>query len=256
MKLYSKIYGIKGQSLIVIHGLFGMSDNWNTLGKRFAKYFNVHLLDLRNHGRSPYSDEFNYDVMCKDILEYMEDNNIKKTIILGHSLGGKVAMKFAFTYPEKVEKLIIADISPRKYDTDFVQNLLQLLYKLPLEEFEKREDIDNVLSATYEDQEIRFFLLKNLYRKQNKEFAWRFNLDVLLEKVINIQEVDFIQGVCDIPSYFLKGEKSNYITSVDEKLIQEHFSKVSISTIKGTGHWLHVEKPNDFYNKVISFCLN
>ena len=123
MKLFSRIYG-NGQPLIIIHGLFGMSDNWNTLGERFAKYCNVHIIDLRNHGRSPYSEDFNYDVMCDDVLEYIEYKNIKKPILLGHSLGGKVAMKFTFTYPDKVEKLIVADISPRRYNTDFVQNLL------------------------------------------------------------------------------------------------------------------------------------
>ena len=171
MKLFSKIYGDKGQDLIVIHGLFGMSDNWNSLGKQFAKYCRVHLIDLRNHGRSPHAEDFNYNVMFEDVLEYMEDNNIQKPILLGHSLGGKVAMKFTFTHPEKTEKLIVADISPREYNTDFVQNLLQLLYKLPLENFERREEIDHVLSSTYEDKGMRLFLLKNLYRKEDKEFA-------------------------------------------------------------------------------------
>ena len=114
MKLHSKIYGDKGPSLIVIHGLFGMSDNWNTLGKQFAKYCKVHLVDLRNHGRSPHADAFNYDVMCEDLIQYLNDKSIEKAILLGHSLGGKVAMKFAFSYPEKVVKLLIADISPRR----------------------------------------------------------------------------------------------------------------------------------------------
>ena len=118
MKLHSKKYGDKGQDLIVIHGLFGMSDNWNTLGKQFSKYCKVHLVDLRNHGRSPHSVEFNYQVMSDDLKEYIEDNNISNPIILGHSLGGKIAIKFAFTHPDKIEKLIVADISPRKYNTD------------------------------------------------------------------------------------------------------------------------------------------
>ena len=117
MKLFSKIYGDKGQNLIIIHGLFGMSDNWNTLGKQFSKHFKVHLIDLRNHGKSPHSADFNYDVMCDDVLQYMQHHNIQKSILLGHSLGGKVAMKFAFTYPQNIEKLIVVDISPREYNT-------------------------------------------------------------------------------------------------------------------------------------------
>jgi esterase len=255
MKLHSKKYGDKGQDLIVLHGLFGMSDNWNTLGKQFSKYCKVHLVDLRNHGRSPHSENFNYEVMCGDILEYMEDNNIINPIILGHSLGGKVAMKFAFTHPDKIEKLIVADISPRRYTTDFVQNLLRTSYKLPLENFEKREEIDRVLSETYEDKGMRLFLLKNLYRKENKEFAWRFNIDVLLEKVSNIQESDFIKGICDIPTHFIRGGNSNYITTEDELIINKHFSDFSIATIDGVGHWLHAENPERFYNEVMGFCL-
>ena len=255
MKLFSKKYGKKGQDLIIIHGLFGMSDNWNTLGKRFAKYCKVHLIDLRNHGRSPHSEEFNYDVMCEDILEYMDDNNIKDPVILGHSLGGKVAMKCAFTHPNKIEKLIVADISPRRYNTDFVQNLLQTLYRLPLDNFQKREEIDDILSEIYTNRAMRLFLMKNLYRNNQKEFEWRFNIDVLLDKVSNIQEADFVKGVCTIPTHFLKGGNSNYITDEDEVIIEKHFSDYSIATLDEAGHWLHAEHPERFYNEVMGFCL-
>ena len=255
MKLHSKIYGDQGPHLIVIHGLFGMSDNWNTLGKQFAKYCKVHLVDLRNHGRSPHSLDFNYEVMSEDLFNYMSDHNILKANILGHSLGGKVAMKYAFTHKEKVEKLLIADISPRSYNTDFHENLLKILYRLPLEDFEKREEIDNFLSGIYTDKAMRLFLLKNLYRKKNKEFDWRFNIDVLLEKVSNIQEADFVNGICKIPTHFIRGGKSNYITSEDELIINKHFSDFSIGTIDGVGHWLHAENPERFYNEVINFSF-
>tara|TARA_B100000700_G_scaffold329975_1_gene453962 strand:+ start:763 stop:1533 length:771 start_codon:yes stop_codon:yes gene_type:complete len=255
MKLFSKIYGEKGNDLIIIHGLFGMSDNWNTLGQKFSKYCTVHLLDLRNHGRSPHSKDFNYDVMCEDLLEYMLDNEIVQPIILGHSLGGKVAMKFAFTYPDKIEKLIIADISPRRYNTDFAENLLRTLYKLPLENFKKREEIDVVLSKKYEDRGMRLFLMKNLYRNKQKEFDWRFNIDVLLEKVDNIQEADFIEGVCNVPTHFIRGENSDYVTNEDEFIISTHFSDVSIATIEGAGHWLHADNPQRFCSEVMGFCL-
>jgi len=255
MKLFSKIYGDKGQDLIVIHGLFGMSDNWNTLGKQFSKYCRVHLIDLRNHGRSPHAEDFNYDVMCEDVLEYMDDHNIQKPILLGHSLGGKVAMKFAFIYPDKIDKLIVADIAPRKYNTDFHQNLLSTLYKLPLEDFTKREEVDHALSLFVEDKGIRLFLLKNLYRNENKEFAWCFNIEVLLEKVSNIQEADFVKGTCNVPTHFIRGGNSNYITTEDELIINKHFSDFSIATIDGAGHWLHAENPERFYNEVMGFCL-
>ena len=255
MKLHSKIYGDKGQDLIVIHGLFGMSDNWNTLGKKFSKYCKVHLIDLRNHGRSPHSTDFNYDVMSEDLLEYMQDNAIVNPIILGHSLGGKVAMKFAFTYPGKIEKLIVADIAPREYNSEFYKNLLGTLYKLPLEDFDKREDIDKLLSDTFEDKGMRLFLLKNLYRNEKKEFAWRFNIDVLLEKVQNIQDASFVSGKLNIPTHFIRGGNSDYINSADELLIKKHFNDLSICTIDGAGHWLHAEKPERFYDEVMGFCL-
>lgn len=255
MKLFSKKYGENGQDLIIIHGLFGMSDNWNSLGKQFAKYCKVHLLDLRNHGRSPQSNDFNYDVMCEDLLEYMQDNGIKKAIILGHSLGGKVGMKFAFTYPEKVEKLLVADIAPRRYSTAFHENILKILYRLPLEYFAKREEIDGVLAEQITDRGMRLFLLKNLYRNENKEFAWRFNIDVLLEKVSNIQQADFIEGVCNIPTHFLRGGNSDYINSEDEHIIEKHFADYSIATFDGAGHWLHAQQPERFYNEVMGFCL-
>ena len=255
MKIHSKIHGDNGHDLIVIHGLFGMSDNWNSLGKQFAKYYKVHLIDLRNHGRSPHAKDFNYEVMCEDVLEYMEDNNIQKPILLGHSLGGKAAMKFAFTYPEKTGKLIVADMAPRRYNSGFALNLLQTLYKLPLEDFEKRKEIDSILSSTYKDKGMRLFLLKNLYRNENKEFAWRFNIEVLLEKVSNIQEADFIKGICDVPTHFIRGGDSNYITTEDELIINKHFADFSIATIDGAGHWLHAEKPERFYDEVMGFCL-
>jgi pimeloyl-ACP methyl ester carboxylesterase len=255
MKLYSKKYGNKGHDLIVIHGLFGMSDNWNSLGKKFSKYCKVHLIDLRNHGKSPHSTDFSYEVMCEDVLEYMQDNAIVNPIILGHSLGGKVAMKFAFTYPDKLEKLIVADIAPRKYNTDFHKNVLSILYKLPLENFNKREDIDSVLSGTFENKGIRLFLMKNLYRNEDKEFAWRFNIETLFDKIENIQEADFIAGNCAVPTHFLKGGNSDYINSADELIINRHFSDFSIATIKNSGHWLHAENPECFYNEVMGFCL-
>jgi len=255
MKLHSKIYGDKGQDLIIIHGLFGMSDNWNSPGKQFAKYCKVHLIDLRNHGRSPHAKEFNYDVMCEDVLEYMADHNIHKPILLGHSLGGKVAMKFAFTYPEKIEKLIVADIAPREYNTDFHKNLLATLYKLPLEDFSKREEIDTLLASTFEDRGMRLFLMKNVYRNENKEFAWRFNIDVLLEKIHNIQDSSFVSGKLNVPTHFIRGGKSDYINSTDELLIKKHFTDFSICTIDGAGHWLHAENPERFYDEVMGFCL-
>ena len=256
MKLYSKIHGSTGKDLIIIHGLFGMSDNWSTLGKKFAKYCKVHLIDLRNHGRSPHAEEFDYEVMSNDLLEYMQDHNIKNPVLLGHSLGGKVAMKFAFSYADKIDKLIVADIAPRSYSTDFHKELLQKLFRLDLEDFMKRSELDDALSLFIKDVGIRLFLLKNLYRNENNKFAWRFNIEALLETVNNIKDAEFIKGVCTIPTHFIRGGDSNYITSDDELIINKHFSDFSLATIIGSGHWLHAENPKKFYIEVMGFCLD
>ena len=162
-------------------------------------------------------------------------------------------MKLAFTHAEILEKLLVADISPRRYNTDFHENLLKILYRLPLEDFSRREDIEEILAETFENRGMRLFLMKNLYRNEDKKFAWRFNIDILLEKVSNIQEAEFINSKCDVPTLFIRGGESNYVTSEDEIIIKKHFSNFNISTIEGAGHWLHAEKPDLFYDEVIKF---
>ena len=256
MKLFAKTYGSGNTDLIIIHGLFGMSDNWSTIAKRLAANFKVHLLDLRNHGRSPHSDVFNYDVLSDDVVEYIYDHNIKKPILLGHSLGGKVTMKLAFSYPEILLKQVIVDISPREYSIDFHKDLLSKIIKVNLDYCEKRSDVEEALSADIPDFRIRSFVLKNLYRDINKTFAWRFNVETLIQQISNIKEASFLNGQCDIETLFIRGGNSNYINKEDEFLIQKHFSNLRIETINGAGHWVHAENPDDFYSQVFKFCSN
>ena len=141
-------------------------------------------------------------------------------------------MKLAFTHTEILEKLLVVDISPRRYNTDFHENLLKTLYRLPLEDFSRREDIEEILAETFENRGMRLFLMKNLYRNEDKKFAWRFNIDVLLEKVSNIQEAEFINSKCDVPTLFIRGGESNYVTSEDEIIIKKYFSNFNISYCK------------------------
>ena len=255
MNLFSRVYG-KGSPLIIIHGLFGMSDNWNTLGKKFAENFEVHILDLRNHGRSPHSNHFDFDVMCDDLRIYLEKNKLTDVNILGHSLGGKVAMNFAFIFPKKIHKLIVVDISPRKYNTDFHQNILSILYKIDIESLESRKDVDDALSLHIEQVSIRQFLAKNLYRNTDRKFSWRFNLETLLEKLSNIQNADFIDGTCNVQTCFVRGGNSDYISDLDRTLIKSYFSNVKIVTVDGAGHWVHAESPEIFYKETMSFLTN
>ncbi len=252
MKLFSRIFG-EGKPIIIIHGLFGMSDNWNTLAKKFSKDFCVHVVDLRNHGYSPHSPHFNYKLLSEDILEYINQQRLFKPVIIGHSLGGKITMKLVATQSSIVEKIVIVDISPRNYDIMFHQNILKILNAIDLSKHFSRQEIDHNLSNDIPDKNIRSFLLKNLYRNENKLFAWKFNIDSLLNNLHNINEDFLIGKPIDTPSLFLKGERSNYITVKDENLIKNHFSQAIIKKINHAGHWVHAENPDQFYLEVSSF---
>jgi len=254
MKLFSKVYGDDGENLVIVHGLFGMSDNWNTIGKKLSKYFRVHILDLRNHGKSPHSNNFNYEVMCQDLNEYIIDHDLVKPIILGHSLGGKLAIKFALMYSEKVKKIIVADIAPKKYNNSEQKYYLEQLNNLDLRNYEKRVEIDKVLSRTCSNKSIRLFLLKNLCRKKDGRFGWKFNLPTLMSKLDNIRNGFFDEKRITVPACFLKGERSDYILDKDKLLINNLFYNYRIVSISNAGHWLHVDNQSDFLKEVIKFC--
>ena len=166
MKLFSRISG-QGQPLLIIHGLFGMSDNWQSIGRQFSDFFEVHLIDLRNHGRSPHSSNFNYDVMVEDLVQYIQEKELKQVILLGHSLGGKTAMELAIKYPELVEKLIVVDIAPRAYPVHH-DHIIEGLSKLNFKEIESRAEADQLLALDVKEQDVRQFLLKSLYWKEKK----------------------------------------------------------------------------------------
>ncbi|MBE50673.1 MAG: alpha/beta hydrolase [Flavobacteriales bacterium] len=255
MKLFSRIYG-EGKPLIILHGLFGMSDNWNALGKKFADHYNVHILDLRNHGRSPHADDFSYRDLSDDLLEYIDSNKLSSPIIMGHSLGGKVALNFAFAHSSKLSKVIVLDIAPKVYQTDFHKKILNILINLPLYKFQKRLEVDSYLADFIEDQSLRSFLLKNLKRGGDDKYEWRFNIDALYAKLDNIKEANFLRGTLSIPVVFVKSENSDYIMKEDIQLINKHFSNYEMITMKNVGHWLHAENPLEFYKLICDKCLN
>jgi len=252
MKLHSNIIG-NGQPFLILHGFLGMSDNWKTLGKSFAEQnFEVHLIDQRNHGRSPHSNEFNYEVLAEDLKNYCTEHNLKDTILLGHSMGGKTAMLFATLYPELVSKLIIADISPRFYPIHH-DAILDGLSKLDFSTLKTRGEADKVLSDYVSYAGTRMFLLKNLYWVEKGILGLRINLDVLTENVSEVGEALPIHAKFDKPTLFLRGDKSEYIAKTDEKLITTHFTDTEIKTVDNAGHWLHAENPKQFYEFVMNF---
>ncbi|WP_338731814.1 alpha/beta fold hydrolase [Mangrovimonas cancribranchiae] len=252
MQLHSNILGT-GTPFVILHGFLGMGDNWKTHAKHLAKDgYEVHLVDQRNHGRSFHSNEFNYDVMAKDLKAYCDNHDLKDIILLGHSMGGKTAMLFAVDYPEYLSKLIVADISPRFYPIHH-DKILEGLSNLDFSKIENRREADDALSSYVSDFGIRQFLLKNLYWKEKGQLALRLNLPVLKDQVGEVGEALPMHVKFEKDTLFLRGDKSEYISPQDERLIHSHFPNAEIKTIENAGHWLHAENPKDFYNEVIKF---
>ena len=253
--LYSNILG-EGTPFVILHGFLGMSDNWKTLGTQFSENnFEVHLLDQRNHGRSFHSDVFNYEVLVQDLKTYCDAHQLKHIVLLGHSMGGKVAMLFAATYPEMVSKLLIADISPRYYPVHH-ELILKGLSSLDFNKIESRGDADEQLAQYISNFGIRQFLLKNLYWNDAKELELRINLKVLKENIEEIGEALPIHAQYQGEALFLRGDRSEYIGAQDEAIIKNHFPNAKIVTIPKSGHWLHAENPKVFFKEVMKFLVS
>ena len=250
MKLFYKHYG-KGTPIVIMHGVFGFSDNWVTVGKRLAEQYAVYLIDLRNHGRSPHSHDLDYSIMAGDLLEFLNDQNLDEAIIVGHSMGGKVAMQLANSYPEKVSKLIVVDIAPRYYEPHY-QEIVQGLSSLDLENMEFRKEADEHLAKYIDRPGDRQFLLMNLYRKVDSSFGLRINLQAINDNSENIGAALEMEQV-EIPSLFIRGGNSNYITFQDEQEIKHKFSDVEVVTVENSGHWVHAEQPRKFLEVLIEF---
>jgi pimeloyl-ACP methyl ester carboxylesterase len=252
MKLHSNIIG-SGKPILILHGFLGMGDNWKTFAKQLAEEnFECHLIDQRNHGRSPHSNEFSYDLMADDLLEYCQQNDLEKVNLLGHSMGGKTAMRFACQNPQMIEKLVIVDITP-KYYAPHHQTILNGLTDLSERELDSRGKADELLSEYIDEKGVRQFLLKNLYWKEKSKLALRMNLDVLKEKIESLGEGLGEDQKFEGQTLFVKGEKSNYITDHDRDLIQDHFPKSQLVTIKNSGHWVHAEQRDAFFEMVSGY---
>ncbi len=254
--LHSKIYGQdqSGTPLLVFHGLFGMLDNWGTFGKEMGELFPVHLLDLRNHGKSFHSEEMSHDAMASDILNYMNVHGLEKVNLLGHSLGGKAVMQFAITHPEKVEKLIVVDIAPKAYPPHH-QGIFKALQTVDFDQVKSRGDVESVLVEYIHDKPVIQFLAKNLYWTEDKKLNWRFNLNTLQEKYTEFVANAIKFGVFNGETLFIAGDKSNYILPQDEFLIKQQFRKERIVKIKNAGHWVQAENPLDFNHVVKEFLI-
>lgn len=250
--LYSRIEGT-GKPLLIIHGFLGMSDNWKSLGSQYAdEGFQVHILDLRNHGKSFHSDDFSYDVMSEDVLEYCQANNLEKVAIIGHSMGGKVAMLFATNYPNKVDKLIVADIGP-KYYAPHHQDILAGLNAVDFSTKPSRTEVEETLYPFIPDFGTRQFLMKNLYWAAPGQLDFRFNLKVFNEKIEVIGTALPENALFENPTLFIRGGNSKYILDADLPEIKKHFPNFELATIPNVGHWLHAENPKQFFEETARF---
>ena len=251
LELAYKKYGNHPRNLIILHGLFGTLDNWHTLATQFSASFTVWTIDQRNHGKSPHSDEFNYHVMSQDLADFMQQHSIEKADIIGHSMGGKTAMQFSFDFPEKISKLIIADISPRAYGPSH-NELIDALHDMDLSRITRRSDAEEMLSHKIKEPATIQFLLKNLTREENA-YTWKMNLPAITKNYETIIGAVDDDKTFSGPTLFIRGGKSTYILAEDEAQIKKQFPNTEIKTIANSGHWVHAEAPKEFYEVVTDF---
>lgn len=253
MKLAYREFG-HGQPLIILHGLFGQSDNWNTLAKAFSEN-NLHVfaIDQRNHGLSPHSSIWNYEVMADDLKEFIDEHKLKNPILLGHSMGGKTVMFFELKYAGIASKIIIADISPRAYEPHHT-DVLQALNAVDFTIVKTRKEAEAILTTYLNDIGTRQFLLKNIYWRdtENNIMDWRFNLKVITDNYYAIG-IAIPKGISQVPTLVIRGEKSNYITENDLIGFKTYFPNYILETILEAGHWIHAEKPKAFFEAVMLF---
>lgn len=260
MKLYSRILG-GGPPVIILHGLFGMSDNWLTIGKSLAREnYTIHLLDLRNHGSSPHGPTHRYPDMCEDLLEYMDEKALETAHIIGHSMGGKLAMIFALLHPERLEKLVVVDIAPSDYrrpENTFHTSLIDTLLQIDLTQQSDRGTLRKELESRLHDSRLATFLAKSIDREEHsKTFIWKFNLPVLQKYIqhlyIGLEELE-LYAPCPVETLFIKGNNSHYYQSKHEADRHLFFPHSRVVGIDGAGHWVHSEQSGRFLTVTTAF---
>lgn len=240
-----------GPNLIILHGLFGSASNFRTLAKQFGEFYTVHCLDIRNHGSSPHDDDVSLAAMARDITDFMDDHGLDKSHLLGHSMGGKIAMQVAMTTPQRISKLIIGDIAPVTYPHHH-DKIFQGMNEVTRLSPTSRKEAHDILAGYVEIPEVRQFLLTNLKRTDDNCYVWRLNVtgleagyEHLMKKPTGLP----FQG----PSLFIRGMLSDYVGENTFPAIYEMFPQAEIISMTNTGHWLHAEKPVEFRDHVLNF---
>lgn len=246
----------EGFPLVILHGIFGSGDNWLSLGRQFAAKHQVFLLDQRNHGKSPWEEEFSYQLLADDLLAFMDAHGLQQIDLLGHSMGGKVSMLFALQHPERLRRLVIVDIAPKVYQLQEHKHILSTLAGFDLNLYENRTAIDQALSVSLPDYSTRQFILKNIYRNENQQFAWRLHVQALLNNLDQIGNGIETDLRYQQPTLFINGGKSRYIQIEDHARIRLLFPKARIATVANAGHWVHAEAPDELFALVDDYLDN
>ncbi len=247
MQLHTQILG-QGQPLVLLHGLFGSADNWGSIAKHFSQHYQVISVDLRNHGRSPHSDSQTYPDMADDLLAVLDTLGLSQVHLLGHSLGGKVAMQFATQYPDRVNKLIVVDMAMRAYPDRYTQ-LMDHMLAVDLSQMASRNEVDNALKDAIPNLRVRQFLLTNLV-KSEAQLQWRINLPALKANYATL--IAAIAVHFEQPSLFIRGERSDYVQASDIAELQRHFTQAEFVSLP-TDHWVHAEQPQLFIQALEAF---
>lgn len=269
MKLYFQKPG-QGAALIILHGLYGSSDNWVSIARKLSPHYTIYLVDQRNHGRSPHSTEHTYEAMAADVDELMISENIEKAYILGHSMGGKTAMLFAALHPDKLLGLIVVDIYPGGY-AELLQhspqviahlNIVTTMLSIDMDNFSQRADIETELAKTIKDMSVRQFIMKNVHRNPDNTFSWKLNISAISKALPSIMGPIPLDKIPDFgtltlfPVLFIKGEHSSYIGPNQITEIKKYYPNAQIQTISGTGHWVHADNPDQFMLVLEEFLNN
>ena len=252
MKLHFRKYGDSPEVIVIVHGLFGMLDNWHNIARKLSETHTVYSVDVRNHGGSPHDEEMNYSVIGEDLKHFLKDHNINRANFIGHSMGGKAVMKLADLYPEIIDRLIVVDIAPKKYRPGHLE-LFDAMFNLPVADLKSRTEADKALSEKVPEMGVRLFLLKNIERRPEGGFRWKLNLQTIFdhyEEIIDTIELDtpFLGE-----TLFISGDRSGYIRETDHADILRQFPDARFETVENSGHWVHAENPTAFLDTVVQF---
>jgi esterase len=240
-----------GRPIVILHGLFGSCDNWGTIGKTLAEQYDVTLVDQRDHGRSPHTDQVSYPLMAEDVHRLMIDLGLNEVVLVGHSMGAKTAMYLAHQWPEAVKHMVLIDMGPREYPITNQAPIIEALLTSDVAHKTSRKEVEQHLAQYVPEPGVQQFLLKSLYWETPERLGWRFNVPVIARDINNILAAAPAATI-RTPTLFIRGGQSDYITRADVPAIKEQFPNSRIETVEFAGHWVHAQAPDEVMDLIRS----